>query len=119
MVATEVTNFKTTGSPYDPVHMGNCTGLHNTVGAFLRIGTGSYLSQITGRYVVPRNMATRLGRCPIFSVGQFNSLLYPANAIDHTLLCADLGESVETIDTGRLKRRPNGSHATEIENKSC
>lgn len=116
LVAFEIATVKETGSHHDRLHLDCGARLNHTMGIVFSAGaTESRLRH----HDVHRSVAARPGWRSLFSGGQCVRMLFGADAADFAVLRADLGESVETIDSRRFERRPNGSNAAKIEDQSC
>lgn len=115
-MAAQAANIQAPCPPNDPLHLGDCARLHHSMGAVLR--TRPPVSRSARRPAMRRGVAARHERRPVLLAGQFGRLLCCADAVDHTVLCADLDKSVEALDSGRFEGCANGSNAAEVEDQS-
>ena len=109
-------NHETTSPDHDHLHLVHRADHDHPMGDFFR--PGGDLQRRSRRATVHRSVARFHERSFVFSHREYGLLLHFAHDFDHTLLRFDLDQSVEKTHPDGYERRPNGTHATEVESES-
>lgn len=116
LVAIEVATVQETCSHHDLLYLGCGIEFADSVGI---VFPASSVESRLRHNDVHWGLAARFGWDSLLSRGKCFRLLSGSNAIDFAVLHFDLDKSVKTLDSKRLKRRSNGSAATEVKDESC